>query len=63
MYTDLRSVTPEVVVGPGGSVLRLTPTEGGGEGDPDDAPDVGGGEPTLLVVVVPGQLPSILLHT
>ncbi len=56
-------MTPEVVVGPGGSVLRLTATEGGGEGDPDDAPDVGGGEPTLLVVVVPGQLPSILLHT
>lgn len=56
-------MTSEVVVGPGREVCRLAPAEGGGEGDADDASEVGGGEPALLVVVVAGQLPAVLLRS
>ena len=55
-------MSSEVVVGPGRHVVRLpSPREGSGVGNPDHAPHVGRGEPALLVVVVPRQLPAVLL--
>ena len=44
------------------SDLACAGTEAGGVGHPHHAPHVGRGQPALLVVVGPGQLPAILLE-
>ena len=44
------------------SDLACSGTEAGGVGHPHHAPHIGRGQPALLVVVGPGQLPAILLE-
>ena len=56
-------MTAKVVVGPGRYLVGLPPGgEGRGVRHPDNPPHVGGGEPSLLVVIVSRQLPSIFLQ-
>ena len=73
-FSHLRSVSPEVVVGPewrlrrtssvsGALILRrrLWDAMGRGVGHSDHAPQVGRAQPALLVVVRAVQLPALLL--
>lgn len=55
------AVAAEVVVGAHGKLLAVLLAVGRGEGDAHDAAHISGGQPTLLVVVVPIQFPSLVL--
>ena len=56
-------MSSQVVVGSGRYLLGLgaAGTEAGGVGHSPHAPHVGRGEPTLLVVVGPGEFPAFIL--
>ena len=57
-------MSSQVVVSPGGDLHPLggAGTEAGSVGHAHHPPHVGRGQPTLLVVVGPGQLPAVLLN-
>ena len=62
--TDLRAVSSQIVISPGRNLLGLAVarTEAGGVGHPHHSSHVGRGQPTLLVVVGPRELPAFILE-
>ena len=63
--SDLRAVSSQIIISPGRNLLSLTvaSTEAGGVGHPHHSSHVGRGQPALLVVVSPGELPAFILKS